>query len=69
MRLVISAVIVLISTMSQAQQTPGIWTDKQELLMRQAGERNIIPDRYRTIQANVESLQNVLANAPEEKVT
>jgi subtilisin-like proprotein convertase family protein len=68
MRLVIVIFLIVASATGHAQQTVSIWSDKQESRMNQAAGRNIIPDSYRTLQADINALQNALVNAPDERV-
>ncbi len=69
MRLVIAVLLMMTAATILAQQPTNIWSDQQESRMNLSGDRNIIPDTYRTLVADVNTLQNVLVNAPEESRT
>ena len=69
MRLVISVLFIVAFSTSQAQQTSGIWSDQQEARINTTGGRNIIPDVYRTLHADITPLLNALENAPDESIT
>jgi len=52
---------------SPPQQNPGgIWQDVNELGIQSQGQRDIIPDKYRTVAADIAALDNLLAQAPME---
>ena len=74
MRLVYAvSIIVILSVVGiealNAQQNASIWTDQDEVRMNPAGGRNIVPQIYRTLRADINGLRDVLSNAPQERIT
>lgn len=58
---------VIIPLLLHAQTpTPYVWQDVSEATITDAGERTIVPERYRTVSLNIEALRDILASAPME---
>jgi len=60
---------ILFNAVSTAQNsTENLWSDIPEELISYAGERNIIPQDYRTLELDVLEMKNELSSAPSEKI-
>jgi hypothetical protein len=60
-------VILAAAGVAQAALTPqDLWRDVDETLLAGAGERLIVPDRYRTLALDTGALRDLLATAPME---
>jgi hypothetical protein len=57
---------VIIAGPRGSSKRPLLWRDIKESEIAQRGERQIVPDRYRTLTLNVDMMRAVLASAPEE---
>jgi hypothetical protein len=60
---------IIFSLVSKAQNsTENLWSDISEDLISITGERNIIPQNYRTLELDVLEIKNELNGAPSEKI-
>jgi len=72
-KIVSTAVTMLLFIMFTAvgtaqNSTENLWSDISEELISFTGERNIIPQNYRTLELDVLEMKNELNSAPSEKV-
>ena len=68
MRILVLALLLVCASYAQGQVTQ-FWTDVPEFRMSSVQGRNIIPDRYRTLQADITTLRRVLADSPIESAS
>jgi len=66
----VTLLLFLMFTASGTAQnsTENLWSDISEELISFTGERNIIPQTYRTLELDVLEMKNELNNAPSEKI-
>jgi|GEM_PF-1915901 len=60
-------ILGLISLLPVIAISQGIWTDSQEPTTRTPEDRQIIPQRYRTVKTDIPGLQQLLGQAPLEQ--
>ncbi|QQS35332.1 MAG: T9SS type A sorting domain-containing protein [Ignavibacteriales bacterium] len=66
MKKLIMIFILTLTVYGSVYSQSDLWTDIPETQVALAGERYIIPDVFRTVKVNIESLKNLLTSAPME---
>ena len=56
-------------TISYAQNHRSVWTDIKETSISSKGQREIIPDKYRTLKLDLNGMKQILSQAPKENLT
>ena len=71
-RITVAALLALLLIPSAAiAQVPGdqLWSDVDDTFLQTTTERDIVPERYRTVALDMAALQQILASAPLENGT
>jgi hypothetical protein len=63
--IIIGSTVIVAGTRKSSKRT-ALWQDIKETEIAARGERQIVPDKYRTLRLNVDGMRALLAAAPEE---